>query len=886
MTACVNKKSKRVAAVVTASLVGALSIGAPAVALAANGGIEMLAATAAEAYNQGVVSEYKIGTKTVAGNADVKIAVSDAANSTIEITKVKPAGSDTEDVAVSSTPSKSTIFFKKVPATTPASECLIIDGVKYQYLDAMPKTVGDYVAIVKYEGEEGKDGYVETAKGHTADVPTLKFSIVADSLEGAELAAKDEKTGEYTVTDFSYDGATKWSDLKIAIAGKSTNVDFTVYVKGTDKQVATSELIQAGDYTVIAKPTTGDYAGQSFEQDVKVSKRDLSKLGLYIEDRLASDVAPSISDIKFEDGSAFNGDAEQYDFKLTSHSIYQNNTTGTYSYELTVAEGNSEAQKFAQKNNEGKAVLTFNRLAADTPASWKYDGHDLTNDIDITVDASASANSFTGNAWTLKSIDLSKLSGSYNDVDGKSIDLASGEFTWTIKDSDGNVVTDFSKKGDYTVSVEANPSKLDYSVARSTVTFDVTVKQGTIGKADVIFTFDGAVKNGTLTQTYDGKDFLSRIGITVKDSKGNALKAGEDYKVVVKNGENKAVTKIVDVDTYTVTIESDSYDVETSNKLTVEVVKLSVTPVFDTTAAPFKTFYSYEKNSVGKLELKAHTNVPYTGSKIDGLTAGYKADIDGDGENKFVALPDGSYTLTYKKDGKVVDGLKDAGKYSVEVNPTNNLKNYTFALTPIDVTVEKDMSTGFVDVADEEWYAEPVNRAKVLGYVNGLRGTEMFAPKSTITRADVTCILFNMAGGETEYEGRKDETGGYETGFSDVDAHEYYALAIQWAKQAGVVNGYGDGTFNPLKQITREEFASMLANFAKSLGDDVTVENADKVLGAFADADTVSDWAESNVAWAVENGIMGNGGFIKGNGAISRAETASMAVNYMPGDLA
>ncbi|WP_270243277.1 S-layer homology domain-containing protein, partial [Collinsella tanakaei] len=870
-----------------ASLVGALSIGAPAVALAANGGIEMLAATAAEAYNQGVVSEYKIGTKTVAGNADVKIAVSDATNSTIEITKVKPAGSDTEDVAVSSTPSKSTIFFKKVPATTPASECLIIDGVKYQWLGTtMPKNVGDYVAIVKYSADKGTDGYVETAKGHTADVPTLKFSIVADSLEGAELAAQDEKTGEYTVTDFSYDGATKWSDLKIAIAGKSTNVDFTVYVKGTDKQVAASELIQAGDYTVIAKPTTGDYAGQSFEQDVKVSKLDLSKLGLYIDDRLASDAAPSISDIKFKDGSKFNGLAEQYDLKLTSHSIYQNNTTGTYSYELTVAEGNSDAQKLAQDNVEGKAVLTFNRLAANTAASWKYDGHDLANVTDITVDASASANSFTGTAWTLKSIDLSKLSGSYNDVDGKSIDLASGEFAWTIKDSDGNVVTDFSKKGDYTVSVEANPSKLEYSVARSTKTFNVTVKQGTIGKADVIFTFDGAVKNGTLTQTYDGKDFLSRIGITVKDSKGNALKAGEDYKVVVKNGENKAVTEIVDADTYTVTIESDSYDVETSNKLTVKVEKRSVTPVFDTTAAPFKTFYSYEKNSVGKLELKAHTNVPYTGSKIDGLTAGYMADIDGDGENEFAALPDGSYTLTYKKDGKVVDALKDAGKYSVEVNPTNNLKNFTFALTPIDVTVEKDMSTGFVDVADEEWYAEPVNRAKVLGYVNGLRGTEMFAPKSTITRADVTCILFNMAGGETEYEGRKDETGGYETGFSDVDAHEYYALAIQWAKQAGVVNGYGDGTFNPLKQITREEFASMLANFAKSLGDDVTVENADKVLGAFADADTVSDWAESNVAWAVENGIMGNGGFINGNGAISRAETASMAVNYMPGDLA
>ena len=885
MTACVNKKSKRVAAVVTASLVGALSIGAPAVALAANGGIEMLAATAAEAYNQGVVSEYKIGTKTVAGNADVKIAVSDAAKSTIEITKVKPAGSDTEDVAVSSTPSKSTIFFKKVPATTPASECLIIDGVKYQYVEAMPKTVGDYVAIVKYEGEKGKDGYVETANGHTADVPTLKFSIVADSLEGAELAAQDEKTGEYTVTDFSYDGATKWSDLKIAIAGKDTQVPFSVYKKGSDwNAVSSSSVMDAGEYHIVANTAGTKYDGQAFECDVTVSKMDLSKQGLNIPDRDVSAGAPVVTDVKTADGGQFTANKDNpYVLTLKSHSIYQQGVTGTYTYELSLAD--NEAGKKLSENVEGVASLTFNRLVnnADT-ASWTYNGKALSDGLNVVVDGSNAKDDFS--TWNLKGFDLSKIAGSYNDVDGNAIDLASDQVSIVIKDADGNVVSDLSKKGTYTVAIEAVSSKLEYAVNRSTITLNVTVKQGTIGKADVIFTFDGAVKNGTLTQTYDGKDFLSRIGITVKDSKGNALKAGEDYKVVVKNGENKAVTKIVDADTYTVTIESDSYEVSSSNKLTVVVSKLSVTPVFDTTAAPFKTFYSYEKNSDVKLELKARTNVPYTGSKIDGLTAGYMADIDGDDEDEFVALPDGSYTLTYKKDGKVVDGLKDAGKYSVEVNPTNNLKNYTFALTPIDVTVEKDMSTGFVDVADEEWYAEPVNRAKVLGYVNGLRGTEMFAPKSTITRADVTCILFNMAGGETEYEGRKDETGGYETGFSDVDAHEYYALAIQWAKQAGVVNGYGDGTFNPLKQITREEFASMLANFAKSLGDDVTVENADKVLGAFADANTVSDWAESNVAWAVENGIMGNGGFINGNGAISRAETASMAVNYMPGDLA
>ena len=883
MTACVNKKSKRVAAVVTASLVGALSIGAPAVALAANGGIEMLAATAAEAYNQGVVSEYKIGTKTVAGNADVKIAVSDVASSTIEITKVKPAGSDTKDVAVSSTPSKNTIFFKKVPATTPASQCLIIDGVKYQWVNAMPTTVGDYVAIVKYEGEKGKEGYVETDNGNTADVPTLKFSIVADSLEGAELAAQDEKTKEYTVTDFTWDDSTKWQDLKIAIAGKDTQVPFSVYKKGSDwNAVSSSSVMVAGEYHIVANTAGTKYDGQAFECDVTVSKMDLSKQGLYIADRSVSAAAPSAADVMTAKGGQFTS-GNAYALTLKSHSIYQQGVTGTYTYELSLAD--NEAGKKLSENVEGVASLTFNRLVNNAAtASWTYNGKALSNGLNVVVDGSNAKDDFT--TWNLKGFDLSKIAGSYNDVDGDAIDLASDQISIVIKNADGNVVSDLSKKGTYTVAIEAVSSKLEYAVNRSTITLNVTVKQGTIGKADVIFTFDGAVKNGTLTQTYDGKDFLSRIGITVKDSKGNALKAGEDYKVVVKNGENKAVTEIVDADTYTVTIESDSYEVNSSNKLTVVVKKLSVTPVFDTTSAPFKTFYSYEKQGDGTLKLVSNTNVPYTGSKIDGLTAGYMADIDDDGEDEFVALPDGSYTLTYKKDGKVVEGLKDKGEYSVEVNPANNLKNYTFSLTSIPVEVAKDMATGFADVADEEWYAEPVNRAKVLGYVNGLRGTEMFAPKATITRADVTCILFNMAGGETEFEGRKDETGGYETGFSDVDSHEYYALAIQWAKQTGVVNGYGDGTFNPLKQITREEFASMLANFAKSLGEDVTVESTDEVLGGFVDANTVSDWAESNVAWAVENGIMGNGGFINGNGMISRAETASMAVNYMPGDLA
>ena len=120
----------------------------------------------------------------------------------------------------------------------------------------------------------------------------------------------------------------------------------------------------------------------------------------------------------------------------------------------------------------------------------------------------------------------------------------------------------------------------------------------------------------------------------------------------------------------------------------------------------------------------------------------------------------------------------------------------------------------------------------------------------------------------------------YLTGFSDVNGHAYYGKAISWAKQAGVVNGNGDGTFRPDANVTREELAAMLANFAKKYNSFVDVD-ADKVLGEFSDGASVSDWAEAvdSVAWAVEGEIMGNGGFIAPTAQITRAEAAAMVVN-------
>ena len=94
MTACVNKKSKRVAAVVTASLVGALSIGAPAVALAANANIDFQVAPAEDAFSRGSIKLTGVnGTGTEAEPYTQK-ANADGSALDIKVTEVTPLGAD------------------------------------------------------------------------------------------------------------------------------------------------------------------------------------------------------------------------------------------------------------------------------------------------------------------------------------------------------------------------------------------------------------------------------------------------------------------------------------------------------------------------------------------------------------------------------------------------------------------------------------------------------------------------------------------------------------------------------------------------------------------------------------------------------------------------
>lgn len=88
--------------------------------------------------------------------------------------------------------------------------------------------------------------------------------------------------------------------------------------------------------------------------------------------------------------------------------------------------------------------------------------------------------------------------------------------------------------------------------------------------------------------------------------------------------------------------------------------------------------------------------------------------------------------------------------------------------------------------------------------------------------------------------------------FKDVAADAAYADAIAEAAHAGFIQGYG-GDFNPDRDITREEAATILA---KLLNNPVSDKNAATILAGFEDGKTVSAYAVKSMATLIDKGIL------------------------------
>ena len=108
----------------------------------------------------------------------------------------------------------------------------------------------------------------------------------------------------------------------------------------------------------------------------------------------------------------------------------------------------------------------------------------------------------------------------------------------------------------------------------------------------------------------------------------------------------------------------------------------------------------------------------------------------------------------------------------------------------------------FTDVKKGSWYENAVIWGYNSGVINGTSATT-FSPDASVTREQLTTMLFRYSG-EAEPVGTLDQ-------FTDASRVSAYAVpAVVWGVQNGIINGMGDGTFNPKGDATRAQLARIL----------------------------------------------------------------------------
>ncbi|MFZ7101504.1 MAG: GLUG motif-containing protein [Peptococcaceae bacterium] len=210
---------------------------------------------------------------------------------------------------------------------------------------------------------------------------------------------------------------------------------------------------------------------------------------------------------------------------------------------------------------------------------------------------------------------------------------------------------------------------------------------------------------------------------------------------------------------------------------------------------------------------------------------------------------------------RIADSAYDAGSGSM-IFSTNHFSVYGVGFTA--------PSAKFTDITSH-WAKESIDYVAGRGLLSGTAETT-FAPNTAMTRGMLVTVLGRLANVDPKT---------YTTNsLTDVKADSAFRPYIEWAYKKGIVQGTGNGKFEPDRAITREEIAVIFSNYAKATGYPLPVT---RTATTYADASSIGSTYKTAVTAMQQAGIMmgATGNKFNPKSGATRAEVSSMLHRYI-----
>ncbi|MBE6599059.1 MAG: hypothetical protein E7638_06420 [Ruminococcaceae bacterium] len=173
------------------------------------------------------------------------------------------------------------------------------------------------------------------------------------------------------------------------------------------------------------------------------------------------------------------------------------------------------------------------------------------------------------------------------------------------------------------------------------------------------------------------------------------------------------------------------------------------------------------------------------------------------------------------------------GEFVFEADLTDSAE-YTFRGLP------------FSDIGEDSPYFSAVSFVYENKIFNGTSDTT-FEPDTSLTRGMFVTVLGRLCG--------VDASDFSTPSFNDVAPDMWYSPYVEWAAANGIVNGVGNGCFEPDTALTREQMYKIIHKCALYLLPDGE-EGAADILSLYTDSGSISDWARESIAYCSENGLV------------------------------